>query len=60
MSGRHCLTDKCQFGGTQMFQLVKGTESPISLAAQVQAPMQVKCRKWRTHDNKEGNLTRAE
>lgn len=23
MSGRHCLTDKCQFGGTQMSQPVK-------------------------------------
>ncbi len=59
MSGRHCLTDKCQFGGTQMSQPVK-TDSQIGPAAQVQDTTHVKCRKWLTHSNNESNLTRAE
>lgn len=33
------------------------TDSQISPAAQVEATLQVKCRKWPTHCSNEGNLT---
>lgn len=48
MSGRRFLTDKCQFGGTQMSQPIKEL-TQISPAAQVQAMIQVIFRKWRIY-----------
>lgn len=54
MSGNHCLTDTCQFGGTQMSQPVRKLTS--KLVAQVQDSIQVKCRKRHARYSMEGNL----